>query len=136
MAVGNAAVSALLHSPLHRLLSGSTDVVRYTGRRSGKQFTTPTQYVRHGDDVIILVGRPETKSWWRNFSADRDIDVLVQRRWIPMTARAVVGAEEPETIAPLLAAYLERFPKAARALGGATAESRARQAVVVWCRPR
>lgn len=128
-------VSWLLRSPLHRLLSGSTDLVRYTGRRSGRQIVTPTQYARSGDDVIILVGRPESKTWWRNFSTDGDIDVLLQRRWVPMTARAVVGADAPDTITPLLEAYVERFPRAGRVLGDDTGLG-ARRAVVVWCRPR
>lgn len=132
----NSVVSALLRSPFHRLLSGSTDLIRYTGRRSGREFTTPTQYARCGEEVIILVARPETKTWWRNFTTDRDIDVLMQGRCVPMTARAVVGADEPETIAPLLQAYLVRFPRAARVLGDETNGSRAQRAVIVWCRPR
>jgi hypothetical protein len=136
MDMGNRMVGALLASPLHRLLSGSTDLVRSTGRRSGRTFTTPTQYARHGDDLVILVGKPDTKTWWRNFREDRDLDVLVQGRWLPMTGRAVVGAVEPEMIAPLLDAYLERFPKLAANLDGESEGSRARHAVVVWCRPR
>ena len=111
-------------------------VVRYTGRRSGREFTTPTQYAFKDDDLVILVSRPETKTWWRNFRNDRDIEVLVRRRWMPMTARAVVGADEPESVAVLLDAYLERFPKVVRSLAGETREDRARRAVVVWCRPR
>ncbi len=86
--------------------------------------------------MIILVGRPETKTWWRNFRTDRHIDVWLRRGWTPMTARAVMGADEPETIAPLLDAYLERFPRAARVLGGGTTDSLRRRAIVVWCRPR
>jgi hypothetical protein len=125
-----------LESPAHRLLSGSTDVIRYRGQRSGATFSTPTQYARSGDDVIILVGRPETKTWWRNFRHERELDVLIGGRWLPMTGRAVVGADEPETTTPLLDAYLDRFPRTARHLGGTTPESRAREAVVVWCRPR
>jgi len=97
---------------------------------------TPTQYVRRGDEVVIFVGRPDTKTWWRNFRTDGDIDVLLQRRWVPMTARAVIGAEDPATIAPLLDAYLERFPRVARSLGQDTNGSHAQQAVIVWCRPR
>ena len=135
MSFGNAWVGAVLRSPLHRLLSGSTDLVRYTGRRSGGTFTTPTQYARRGDDLVILVARPAAKSWWRNFTTDRPIEVLVQGTWHPMTARAVVGEHEPDAIAPLLAAYLARFPKAARALPSGDLEARARAAVVVWCRP-
>jgi hypothetical protein len=129
MGMGNSIVGSVLTSPLHRVLSGSTDLIRYTGRRSGRTVTTPTQYARHGDDVVILVGKPETKTWWRNFRDDRDLDVLVQGTWRPMTGRAVVGAVEPDVIAPLLDAYLERFPKLADDLDGDAA-------VVVWCRPR
>lgn len=136
MGIGNTVVAGLLRSPLHRLLSGSTDLVRYTGRRSGRQFVTPTQYAPRGDDVLILVGRPEVKTWWRNFTTDGDIDLLVRRRWLPMTARAVIGADDPVTITPLLNAYLERFPRAARTLGDDSSGSRAERAVIVWCRPR
>ena len=136
MGIGNRVVAGLLQSPLHRILSGSTDLIRYTGRRSGRSYITPTQYTLSGHDVIIFVGRPDTKTWWRNFRTDGDIDVLLQRRWVPMTARAVIGADDPETITPLLDAYLKRFPKAARALGAETNDSRVQQAVIVWCRPR
>ena len=129
MSVGNVVVSGVLRSPLHRMLSGSTGLVRYTGRRSGRQFITPAQYVEHGADVLILVGHAETKTWWRNFRSDRDLEVLVRRTWRTMTARAVVGTDEPGTIAPLLDAYLQRFPKAARLLGDPFT-------VVVWCHPR
>jgi hypothetical protein len=136
MSVGNRVVCAVLESPAHRLLSRSTDVVRYRGRRSGTEFSTPTQYARRGDDLIILVGKPETKQWWRNFLEERELDVLVQGRWLAMTGRAVVGADESEVIAPLLDAYLERFPKVAKQLGEGSREVQMKQAVVVWCRPR
>ena len=136
MGVANIVVSGVLRSPLHRVLSGSTDLIRYTGRRSGREVITPTQYVRRGDDVIILVGRPGTKTWWRNFTTGGDIDVLLQRRWVAMTARAVIGADDPETIMPLLDAYLARFPRAARVFGDKSNGSRAQRAVIVWCRPR
>jgi len=53
-----------------------------------------------------------------------------------MTGRAVIVAEEPELIAPLFEAYLDRFPKVAGHLVGETKEARAGEAVVVWCRPR
>jgi len=134
--VANAVVSTLLRSPLHGILSRSTALIRYTGRRSGRRITTPTQYALRGEDVIIAVGRPETKTWWRNFRTHGDIEVLIRRQWRPMTARAVEAADDPDAIAPLVAAYLERFPKAARALGVDADDSRGSTAVVVLCRPR
>ena len=53
-----------------------------------------------------------------------------------MRAQAVIGADEPDVIEPLLDTYLDRFPKAGRVLGEGTMQDRARRAVVVRCRPR
>jgi hypothetical protein len=136
MTFSNRVVCRLLESPVHRLMSRSTDVIRYRGRRSGEMFTTPTQFAAYQDGLVILVGRPDTKSWWRNFRADRDIDVLIDGEWRAMTGRAVDGATEPDTIGPLLDAYLKRFPKAARRLDARTGVAGHVGAVVVWCRPR
>lgn len=62
MSFANACVSTLLRSPFHRLLSWSTDLLRYRGRRTGRQITMPTQYAECGSDVVILHGRPDTKT--------------------------------------------------------------------------
>lgn len=136
MGVADRVVRTVLASPLHGLLSGSTDVIRYRGRRSGSTYETPTQYACSGDDLVILVGRPETKTWWRNFRTGHDLDVLLAGEWSPMVGRAVVGAEDPDAVAPLLEVYLARFPKAARLFGDAEGPERDRQAVLVHCRPR
>ena len=86
--------------------------------------------------LLILVARPETKVWWRNFSSSRDLDVLVRGRWQPMTAEAVVGADEPERAVSLFDTYCARFPRAAKALGGGAPLEQACRAVFVVCRPR
>ena len=135
MNLGNRIVQWLLQSPAHRVLSGSTDLVRYQGRRSGRTIITPTQYATSGDDLVILVGRPDTKTWWRNFRDRNDIDVLVKGSWRAMTARAVVGTDEPDQIVPLLNAYCERFPKARRLLSSPSGATDVGDAVIVWCRP-
>lgn len=135
MGLGDGVVRAILESPARRLLSGSTDVVRYVGRRSGVEFSTPTQYARMDNDLVILVGKPETKQWWRNFRSDHDLDVLVDGEWLAMRGRAVIGADEPEVIAPLLDVYLHRFPKAERHLPGEGRDAKIARAVAVWCRP-
>lgn len=111
-------------------------MIRYTGRRSGRTLTTPTQYVRDGDDVVILVGRPETKTWWRNFLSDRDVDILATGHWLEMTARVIRGATEPEAVAAHLDAYLKRFPRAKKSLGGGTLDDMVSRAVIVRCQLR
>lgn len=42
--------------------------ITYTGRRSGRTFSTPVGYRRTGEVVTIGVMMPDAKSWWRNFT--------------------------------------------------------------------
>ena len=52
------------------LVSRYITVVSYTGRRSGRTFSTPVGYRRAGDTVTIQVMMADSKSWWRNFTGD------------------------------------------------------------------
>ncbi|OBA62273.1 hypothetical protein A5647_08525 [Mycobacterium sp. 1100029.7] len=52
------------------LVNRSIAVVRYTGRRSGREFSIPVAYRRTGDVLTIRANLPETKTWWRNFLDD------------------------------------------------------------------
>ena len=136
MGFANRVVCAVLESPAHRLLSGSTDVIRYRGQRSGltsrPRLSTPSRVMAWSS----WSDGPRPRPGGGTSTTSVELDLLIRGRWLPMTGRAVVGADEPETMVPLLDAYLGRFPKAARHLGGATRESQARHVVVVWCRPR
>ncbi|MDP4511510.1 hypothetical protein [Nonomuraea turcica] len=49
------------------LVSKRLTIVTYTGRRTGRTFSTPVAYRRVADVVTIGVQFPEAKSWWRNF---------------------------------------------------------------------
>ncbi|MEV4314789.1 nitroreductase/quinone reductase family protein [Actinocrispum sp. NPDC049592] len=53
--------------PIGRLLRRGLTVVTYTGRRSGRTFSTPVGFRRKGDEVTISVMLPDAKNWWRNF---------------------------------------------------------------------
>jgi hypothetical protein len=64
----NAPVAAMTRSPRFGALMGrSFAIVNYTGRKSGKAVSLPVSYRRVGDDVVIGVGMPDAKTWWRNF---------------------------------------------------------------------
>lgn len=64
----NALVNSLRASPRWGKLVGRyLTAVTYTGRRSGRTFTTPVGYRRNGDIVTIKVMMPDAKTWWRNF---------------------------------------------------------------------
>jgi hypothetical protein len=45
----------LLRSPLHGLLSKGIVLITFTGHTSGKRYTTPINYVREGDTVLITI---------------------------------------------------------------------------------
>jgi len=62
----NRLVRGLLRTPLHPLVSGRLALITVTGRRSGRRFTFPVAYTRDGDAVVIEVGWPDRKVWWRN----------------------------------------------------------------------
>ena len=135
MGRANGIVEAVLKSPLHRVMSGSLALVRYTGATSGTEYTLPVQYADAGHGFVVVVGEHDTTTWWRNFTTMGQAQVLMRGTWIPMTAHALVGADDPDGVTPLLRSYAARFPKVVKSLEGNTLEERVAGAVVVWLRP-
>ncbi|PWV55297.1 hypothetical protein [Nocardiopsis sp. L17-MgMaSL7] len=67
----NQCVLALRSSPRWgRPLRRHLTVVTYTGRRSGREFSTPVAYRLSGSTVTVPVAIPERKKWWRNFTGE------------------------------------------------------------------
>ncbi|MFV2017233.1 nitroreductase/quinone reductase family protein [Micromonospora sp. LOL_023] len=67
----NTCVLTLRSSPRWgRLVQRHLTVITYTGRRSGRTFSTPVGYRRTAGTVVIGVRLPEAKNWWRNFLGD------------------------------------------------------------------
>jgi deazaflavin-dependent oxidoreductase (nitroreductase family) len=91
---GKRLVVALLRSPAHRLLSGMVIELRYTGRRSGREFALPVQYVRDGDRLLLAVQDAPAKTWWRNFRTPQDVSVRLRGKIRHATAH-IVGPEAP-----------------------------------------
>lgn len=135
MGVANSVVETILKSPLHPMMSGSTLLVRYRGTRTGTEYTLPVQYADAHHGLVVMVGAPDTKTWWRNFTDMGQTQVLLRGTWTPMTAHALVGADDPDAVTPLLRSYAARFPKVVRSLDGDDLDSRGAHAVVVWFRP-
>ncbi len=52
----------LLRSPLHGFISGSVLLIAFTGRKSGKRYTTPMTHRRDGDTFLMTTDSP----WWKN----------------------------------------------------------------------
>ena len=101
----------LLRSPLHGMLSGSTMIITYTGRKSGKTFSTPVNYVRDGDVLWAVSYRHRT--WWRNLH-NSPVTLRVQGKDVAGVATAVT---DQQAVTDCLTAYLRKAPQVARYIG-------------------
>ena len=88
----NPVVRALLSSPLHPLLSRNLALITITGRRSGRRYTFPVGYHQDGDRVLINVGSPERKHWWRNLTDPGQVELRIRGR--SRTGQAVARSDE------------------------------------------
>lgn len=104
----NRAMSWLLRSKLHRLVSGSLALFTYVGTMTGNRYTLVIQYVEDGDRLLVWVGRHEQKRWWRNLRSPAP--VTLRLRGVDQTGTGCVIASLEERTAAL-ARYLERYPR-------------------------
>jgi hypothetical protein len=74
----NPVVRAVLSSPLHPLLSRRLALITVTGRQSRRRYTFPVGYRQDGDRVIIHVGQPERKHWWRNLTETGQVEMRIR----------------------------------------------------------
>jgi hypothetical protein len=110
--LANGAAAALLRSPFHRLLSGSTLLITFTGRTSGASFTTPISYALTGDTLLCLTPSP----WWKNLVAHPRVSVLVKRTTHIGRAEVIPpGSEETrDAIAEHIRVFLQLVRRDAR----------------------
>jgi hypothetical protein len=83
----NPAMRALLALPLHWPLSRWFAVLAWTGRKSGRRYSTPISYVREGKAVYATTG----DRWWRNLVGGAPVAIRIAGRWHP-----AVGIALPE----------------------------------------
>ena len=85
---GNAAVSWVLRSPVHWILSGRLALLTVRGRRTGRFYTLPVGYAEAAGVVYVMVGDYETKRWWRNL--EDGVPVALVLRGHVADARATI----------------------------------------------
>jgi deazaflavin-dependent oxidoreductase (nitroreductase family) len=99
----------LLASPLHFFVSGNTMLITYKGRKSGKTFTTPINYLRNGDCLITT--SLHQRVWWRNLRGGDSVELLIKRKALTAVPRVL---EEQAAVEGALGAYFRLAPKVAR----------------------
>jgi deazaflavin-dependent oxidoreductase (nitroreductase family) len=107
----NQAMKFVLRSPVHGMVSKSVLLITFTGRKSGKTYTTPVSYSQDRDQVTIFTHA----DWWKNLRSDAPVTLRIQGRELKGVAEAV--AEDKGAIADALSAHLQRVPSDARYYG-------------------
>ncbi len=85
--LGNIFMKPILRSPLHFLVSGMFMLITFTGRKSGKVYTTPVQYKREGNVIFFVTMRGRV--WWHNLRDDATVTVRVRGEDLTGTAEVV-----------------------------------------------
>ena len=104
-------MSAVLRSPLHPMASRSVMLITFTGRKSGKTYTTPISYARDGDLVTAFTGA----RWWRNLEGGAPVTLFIKRQELQGWALPV--AEDKQAVADGLQAFLRQVRTDARFYG-------------------
>jgi deazaflavin-dependent oxidoreductase (nitroreductase family) len=104
----NPMMTVFLKTPLHGLVSGNTMLITFTGRKSGKQYTTPVGYIRDGDTVICLTH----SRWWKNLEGGAKVSLRIRGRDVQGLAQPV--ADDVPRIAEGLRKFLVQVPSWAR----------------------
>ena len=70
----NPLFKGILRSPLHGLLSKRLLVMTFTGRKTGKRYSTPLAYVQAGDTLLFGTQAP----WWKNLRGGKPVSVRLR----------------------------------------------------------
>jgi deazaflavin-dependent oxidoreductase (nitroreductase family) len=88
----NPIVKSILRSPLRGLMSSNTTLLTFTGRKSGRQYSTPISYAREGSVITLITRR--SRQWWKNLQGGAPVTVLLKGQERPGLAETIIpGAE-------------------------------------------
>jgi hypothetical protein len=90
----NPAMRVLLGSPLHWPLSRWFAILAWTGRKSGRRYSTPVSYVSEGDVVWVTTG----DRWWRNLLDGAPVMVRIAGRWREGVGAPVTDVRESQRV--------------------------------------
>ena len=99
---------ALLRGPLSRLLDRRVMGLAVTGRSTGQVYRLPVEFALGPDGLVVVPGKAQRKTWWRNVGSHSDVEVLLERGW--HDAHADLLDAHDSAYGRARAAYLRCFP--------------------------
>jgi deazaflavin-dependent oxidoreductase (nitroreductase family) len=110
----NPFMKLILRSPLHRWMSAAVLLITYRGRKSGKEYSLPVQYVQDGNHIYIVPGFAEKKTWWRNLKGGADVQVTLKGQTKLGRGILLERGTDAEEIVKAFGLYLRQFPPSAK----------------------
>ena len=107
----NQAMKFVLRSPVHGMVSQTVLLITFTGRKSGKSYTTPVSYSQTDDQVTIFTHA----DWWKNLRSGVPVTLRIRGRELQGIAEPV--AEDKRAVAAGLIEHLRKVPSDARYYG-------------------
>lgn len=102
----NPMMRILLSSPFHFVMSGGVMLIKYRGRRTGKQYSVPVRYVE--EDEVVRCFTSRENGWWHNLKDDATVTLRI-RGENRVYRTTVIGDES--TVRLALERYLQRYPQ-------------------------
>lgn len=93
------------------MFGGPVLLLTTTGRKTGKQRTTPLLYLRDGNDFVIVAskgGAPQDPVWWLNLKHNPEAQVRVGSTTMRVRAEQA-SPEQRERLWPLLVAMYKGY---------------------------
>jgi deazaflavin-dependent oxidoreductase (nitroreductase family) len=97
----------LLRSPIHFFWSKSLMLITFTGRKSGRRYTTPVRYVRV--DGVVRCFTSVEHLWWRNLRGGALVSLRIEGKEAPYNAVAI--DRDRQKIRAALQHYLALYPQ-------------------------
>lgn len=99
----------LLRSPLHFAVSKNTILMTYTGRKSGKVYSVPMNYLEIKGVLYTISSRERT--WWRNLRGGAEVTLRLKGEDKKAWAEAF---EDQGEVTEKLSLYFKTAPHIAR----------------------
>ncbi len=104
----NRTMKFILRSPVHGMVSKSIMLITFTGRKSGKTYSTPVSYSQDGELVYAFTHG----AWWKNLRGGAQVTLRIR-------GQDFQGLPEPvdadkQAVAAGLMAHLKKVPSDAR----------------------
>jgi F420H(2)-dependent quinone reductase len=90
----NPVLRVVLRSPLHWPLSRWFAVLAWTGRKSGRAYSTPVSYVHEDNTAYVTTG----DRWWRNLAGGAPVTMAIGGRWRQGVGQPITDRAESATL--------------------------------------